>query len=363
MPTINYTDIFEDSLNEIYVFSEQTLCFLEVNRGARENLGYTMEELRQLTPLELKLEYNQQTFAELIAPLRNEEKEKIIFETTHRRKDGTFYPVEVHLHLSEIKGERVFVAIILDITHRQEAEAKSLQLALEQERVRLLREFIGDVSHDLRTPLAQASTSLYLLQRQALNKLQQGYVRRTDAALKRVSRMIDKMFQLSELDLQDNYDMSPVDVSQPVSDIVEDNRVLARSNDIQLVYEPHSSPAIAEVDVYFLIRAIENVLSNAIDYTPPGGTVTLRVNTDDTQITISVTDAGPGIAPEHLPHIFERFYRADESRDTSDGSNGLGLSISKKIIDKHGGTIDVETIQGAGTTFHIRLPKSPEPAI
>jgi len=114
--------IIEDSLNEIFVFDAQTLRFLRVNRGARENLGYSTEELLGLTPLHLKPDFTPETFAALIEPLRTGELQKIRFTTVHRRKDGSRYPVEVHLQLSLLGSAPAFVAIITDIRERKRAE-------------------------------------------------------------------------------------------------------------------------------------------------------------------------------------------------------------------------------------------------
>lgn len=362
MPQVDYTHIFEDSLNEIYAFDAETLHFIEVNRGARQNLGYSLAELRALTPLDLKLDYTPQTFAALIAPLRAGTREKIIFETTHHRKDSTFYPVEVHLHLSTVGKRPVFVAIILDITARKQAEEHALQLALEQQRMRLLREFIGDASHDLRTPITQIGTSLYLLRHHAQNPRLDSYIQRSQDALSRVTHMIDSMLQLVALDIHENYRRQPLNLNTLLADIVDANAVVAQQHDVALTFVPATPPPIAIVDHDYLTRAVENILTNGVKYTPPGGTVTIHAQHVPGYAEICVQDTGVGIAPEHLPHIFERFYRADDARDTTNGSNGLGLSIAQKIVEKHGGTITVQSTVGAGTTFCLRLPLAAEEA-
>ncbi len=115
--------IFEESLNEIYLFDTNTLKFTQVNRAAQKNLGYTMEELQALTPLDLKPEYTAKSFAKLVAPVRKGEKEKIVFKTVHKRKDQSLYDVEVHLQLLKYEKSALFAAIILDITDRKAAEA------------------------------------------------------------------------------------------------------------------------------------------------------------------------------------------------------------------------------------------------
>ena len=115
-------NILDDSLNEIYVFDATTLRFVQVNRGGCENLGYSTEEFMSLTPVDLKPEYTDESFRAMIAPLLRGEKDLVSFTTIHRRKDGTEYPVEVHVHLSHVVSPPVFVAVVIDITRRQEAE-------------------------------------------------------------------------------------------------------------------------------------------------------------------------------------------------------------------------------------------------
>ena len=114
--------IFEDSLNEIYLFDAETLKFTQVNSAAQHNLGYTMEELIELTPLDLKPEFTTESFAKLAAPLRKGENEKIVFETVHKRKDQSLYDVEIHLQLLKYEPKALFAAIISDITERKQTE-------------------------------------------------------------------------------------------------------------------------------------------------------------------------------------------------------------------------------------------------
>ena len=124
-----FGNILDDSLNEIYIFDATTLRFVQVNRGGRNNLGYSMEELSTLTPVDLKPECTYESFWELVSPLIDGTKDLASFTTVHRRKDGSEYPVEVHVHLSQVVTPPVFVAVIIDITNRREGEEETRTLA------------------------------------------------------------------------------------------------------------------------------------------------------------------------------------------------------------------------------------------
>jgi PAS domain S-box-containing protein len=117
------TGILESSLNEIYIFDARSLRFIQVNEGARKNIGYSMDELRRLTPADIKPEHTEESFRDVIAPLLNAARSKIEFETIHERKGGSSYPVEVHLQYTALSSSTVFVAIFIDITERKRAEA------------------------------------------------------------------------------------------------------------------------------------------------------------------------------------------------------------------------------------------------
>jgi PAS domain S-box-containing protein len=119
--------IFENLLNEIFIFDANTLKFIEANKAAQTNIGYSLNELRELTPIDLKPLFNQEQFHRLIEPLKNGEKDKLIFETVHQRKNATRYEVEVHLQYIELDGNSLFIAIIVDITERKKAEKALLE--------------------------------------------------------------------------------------------------------------------------------------------------------------------------------------------------------------------------------------------
>src|SRR4029434_6281869 len=117
------------------------------------------------------------------------------------------------------------------------------------------------------------------------------------------------------------------------------------------------APAAVLGDADRLGQVITNLLSNAIHYNKENGAIRVSTRTENASAVVTVADTGEGIAPEDLPHIFDRFYRADKSRARSEGRSGLGLAISKAVVDAHGGTLEVSSQPGAGTIFTVRLPK------
>jgi PAS domain S-box-containing protein len=177
--------IFKESLNEIYVFDAQTLKFLNANQGAQRNIGYSMDELTAMTPVDLKPNYTESQFKEEIKALNKKDIDKIEFETVHQRKSGSTYPVNVHLQRSKLGNRDVFFAIILDITEQKnytEKLEKTVQirtdelqtaLAAEKELNELKTKFLSMGSHEFKTPLSGILTSTMLLNKNKLTEQQE----------------------------------------------------------------------------------------------------------------------------------------------------------------------------------------------
>ncbi|MGS0527076.1 PAS domain S-box protein [Zobellia nedashkovskayae] len=180
--------MFNESLNEIYTFDATSFIFKDVNKAAQHNLGYSLDELQKMTPLDIKPHLNQSEFVKIIEPLLNDNAGKIKFETTHLRKDGSTYPVEVHLQLSNTGQNQNFVAMILDITEQKNytenlertVQKRTLQLteALENEKElnELKTRFLSLVSHEFKTPLSSILTSITLLGKYKLTEQQENVI-------------------------------------------------------------------------------------------------------------------------------------------------------------------------------------------
>ncbi len=242
-----------------------------------------------------------------------------------------------------------------DITERQRYESQKLDLTMERERSTLLKKFISDVSHDFRTPLSVIRLNLELLQRTKDSAQQEKRIgvllRETD----RLTSLLDDMKMMLHLDDEAALQTMPVDVNNLIQGVVETQRANAEAQQ-QTLNMDFAADDLTIKAADELQRALSNLIVNAISYTPKGGTITITTRAVQSSVEIEVRDTGIGIDADDLPHIFQRFYRADQARSIHTGGTGLGLAISKKIIDAHGGSITVESTPNVGSTFRVWLP-------
>ena len=225
-------------------------------------------------------------------------------------------------------------------------------------------QFVADASHELRTPLAviQAESSLVLEK----PRDQEQYRRSLELVSQEVSYMsevVSKLLLLARSDAgSEQLNIQDVDVAALLAELGQDLEALAQEKDLTLSFGPMDGLTVRG-DRVRLRQLFMNILDNALRYTPGGGTIAGSVVRRDGQAVVSVTDTGIGIPEEHLPFIFDRFYRVDKARTNREGGTGLGLSIATSIARMHGGTIEVESAVGTGTTFRILLPLAgPAPA-
>ena len=226
----------------------------------------------------------------------------------------------------------------------------------ECERIRILQQFVSDVSHDLRTPLSVINSAAYMLNLKVEGEEQAALVARIREQVKRLDQIIDSMLTMIELDSNPpSRTYLRINVNTIAEGLYREYKSLANERDISLAYQV-SRVQLIMADQADLWLALTNVVANGIRFTPPGGTVIIRTFQRGDQVVFEVQDTGVGISPEDLPHVFERFYRGDKARRTVTGGAGLGLAITRRIVDYHGGDIEVESQVGAGTTIRIVLP-------
>jgi two-component system, OmpR family, sensor kinase len=217
------------------------------------------------------------------------------------------------------------------------------------------KQFASDAAHELRTPvtviLTQTQTALNR-ERQAAEYRET--IEACQRAAQRMRKLIRGLLELARLDAgQEQMKRLRFDFAKTISDCVELTRPLADEIGVKIVSDLPSLEITGDSER--LAQVVTNLLTNAIQYNHPGGEVRMKLKPEGGLAVLTVTDTGRGISAEDLPRVFERFYRADESR-TGAGNAGLGLATAKAIVEAHGGTIEVESEEEAGTTFTVRLP-------
>ena len=224
--------------------------------------------------------------------------------------------------------------------------------------IKLEHRLTSDVAHELRTPLMAMQATVEAMQDGVL-PADQETLATVAVEVRRLSRLVDAMLRLSRMENgKTPVDIQKVDVIQLVDSLVMAHSQLFLDNGIELsfVNDTGHSTFNVEIDPDLIREALVNLMSNAMRYTSEGGHVTVRVARDRRNVLISVKDTGMGIAKEDIPRVFSRFWRSDASRERVAGGLGVGLALTKEIVDKHNGTISVDSEEGVGTTFTLHLP-------
>ena len=248
------------------------------------------------------------------------------------------------------------VGISRDITANKRAEQQERELAQERERVKVLADFVQNVSHDFRTPLTIIRTSLDLLRRTTDPERQEQRMTTVEQQVTRLTEFFEQILVMTHLDAGVTLNRQPFDMTQIVLDATSTLQALVYERGIALHTEGMGDPPLVRVDYGELRQAVREIVKNAIWFTPRDGAVTIRASASNDQAVIEVRDTGSGITPNDLPHIFERLYRADKARSNETGGFGLGLCIAQRIMELHDGTIEVESTVGVGTTVRLVLP-------
>ncbi len=275
-----------------------------------------------------------------------EKKETVRLEITAIRADGSMFDADALLApILEDHGLMGVVCSIRDITAMKEAE-------------RMKDAFVSNVSHELRTPITSIKLYHSLLER---NQSKQGiYMEHLKRETSRLANIVEALLLLSRMD-QGRIDsqISDVDLNTLAMQFVADRKPIAQQKGLELFINTRSIPPI-KGDADLIGQAISILLTNALNYTPEGGTITIRTGTRWSDgglwAGIAVIDTGYGIAPEDQAHLFERFYRGKAGQESGVSGTGLGLSLAKEITTHHNGKIEVESAPGQGATFSIWLP-------
>ena len=256
-------------------------------------------------------------------------------------------------NISVIQRETGFVngliAVLHDITEQEKLDAER-------------RDFVANVSHELRTPLTTMRSYLEALSEGALTdkELAPHFLSVTQNETERMIRLVNDLLKLSKMDSRD-YQIEPTWVEfVGFFNHIIDRFEMTKERDISFKRQLPSSTIFVEIDEDKLTQVLDNIISNALKYSPEGGQVTFKIKELGDKIEVSIRDQGIGIPKQNVKKVFERFYRVDKARTRQLGGTGLGLAIAKEMIGAHGGQIWARSIEGQGTTILFTLPYDPE---
>lgn len=250
----------------------------------------------------------------------------------------------------------------LGVSFRLMADRIGEQMRGLKETDALRRELVANVSHDLRTPLAALRGYLdtLLLKEESLSPAERrDYLETAARHSESLGKLVSELFELATLDSRQTLlEMEPFSLAELVQDVVQKWKLSAEKKAVALTTDLAEDPAFARGDIQLVERVLENLLDNALRYTPAGGAVAVTLHSEKNSLCVTVADTGNGIGAHELPHVFERFYRAAPRESAHEGGAGLGLAIAHRIIELHGGRIEAESAPGSGSRFRFWIPRA-----
>jgi PAS domain S-box-containing protein len=370
--SVQFARVLDESSSEIYLFDAETLKFIKVNRGARENLGYSMEELNALTPLALKTDFSREDVEATLEPLRNGTKDVATFRTRHQRKDGTFYPIECRIQLSQSENSPIFVGIVQDITeklknekelavHRHHLEELVMQRTadLESTHLQLLHaekltatgKMAASMAHEFNNPIYGIRNVLEKIMRRV--QMADNNKRFVQLAIQECDRVAMLIRKILDFHSPSTDEKQWVDVHESIDDMILLIQKRFSMRDIRLIKD--YAPDMPQIEVVpdQIKQVFLNILQNAEEAIPEGGgEINISTSANNGTAQIQIKDTGTGISTQVMKNIFDPFFTTKPSVK----GTGLGLSVTYGIIKKHNGEILVDSQPGSGTTFTILLP-------
>ncbi len=320
---------------------------VDCNRAFLDLVGYRFEELKGISLTDT-----------VLAP---EWRETARFNIAHKRhahyltelihKDGKRIPAEIR---SRQIDDELRVTVVRDLSERREAEMQRMNAALERERAAMLAEFVRGVAHEFRTPLANISTSLYLIGKIPDSAQRAERIKQTENAIHELADLLDHMLLMVKLDHMSALERRPLRLNTLLEAVTMKYQSELTAKNLGFQFEPAVDLPMIMGDEGLLTQAFSELLSNAIHFTPDKGQIRIDIGRNDRDARVSITDTGIGMSEDEKKRLFERFYRADDAR-TARGF-GLGLAIAKRIIALHHGSISVTSSVGEGSTFTVLLP-------
>jgi signal transduction histidine kinase len=268
--------------------------------------------------------------------------------------EGLHLPVSSHESLHDEIDK-------LGLTFKNMTERINMQMERLEQSDAMRRELVANVSHDLRTPLAtmRGYIETLLLKDESLSgEERRNYLKIAISHCERLSTLIADLFELAKLEAHDKMiHAEPFSLSELVQDVLQKFELTAQERHIKIMTNIGQELPFVHADIAMIERVLENLLDNALRYTPEAGSVNIElINHDADSITVEISDTGCGIPENELPNIFDRFYTTDRSRKGKVSHSGLGLAVTKKILELHGTSVQVKSDQNSGTTFTFNLP-------
>ncbi len=316
-----------------------------INSTAQRLLNLDRETATQMSILDILDGENSYTYSELLSKTP---------EIHLSRRDANDEFVTLRVNFALIRKESGFISGLVAVLHDATEQEKE-----ERER----RLFVSNVSHELRTPLTSVKSYLEALDDGALNEeIAPNFIKVSLDETNRMMRMISDLLALSRIDNKSTQlDVEMTNFTAFMTYILNRfDQIKSQETNPGKFYEiirdyPVNSIWV-EIDTDKMTQVVDNILNNAIKYSPDGGQITVSMKTTDSQLIVSISDQGLGIPKKDLPLIFDRFYRVDKARSRAQGGTGLGLSIAKEIVKQHNGFIWAKSEYGKGSTFTIVLP-------
>ncbi len=267
----------------------------------------------------------------------------------------TFVP-----HIDASGNVKAFFVLQQDIT-----ELRQVEEALYEQRIRHLNEmnqlkdeFVQIASHDLKAPIGIILGYASLLQDSAsiTEPLDIQCIEQIITSGQRMNTLIEDLLDVSRINIDTTLALEEIDIDKFVADSINSFKLTAQDKNLELLFYPNASGLVMQLDSGRMTQVMNNLISNAIKYTPEGGCIEIRTEKLVRDVVIIVRDTGLGIPEEDLPHLFEKFFRVSRREHMQEKGTGLGLSIVKGIVEQHSGNIQVESTLGEGTAFYISLP-------
>ncbi len=315
------------------------------NHAAMQMLGMKQQEIEKRTYDEIIGSFSQDLLFDRV-------RENCLDGGLHEvaEKGGRVYDIRFDRFMDENGQDAGMIVVLLDITEQQKLE-------------NMQRDFVANVSHELKTPLTTIKSYTETLVDTEIDdcKTIGHFLKIIDEEADRMNRLVRELLQLSKLDYKrEKWFKKETNLVNVVKAALTKVEMTATNKELQLnsLFDPKLR-VMTFIDRDRIDQVILNVLSNAIKYTPEGGSIDVDVLGEESCARVVISDSGIGIAENEIPRIFERFYRVDKARSREMGGTGLGLSIAKQIVEEHGGTITVRSKLGQGSTVTISLPLSP----